>query len=385
MATEAAARGASETRWSVGIAGLRRTFAGVVYRAHVWLGLLTAVGVIVISLTGIYLNHREGLGLWSPPEDAGGSIESALPIRQLFILGITGAHDAGLPVKTTVEVQRLTYRPGPNTAAVRLKDARVTEILLHAGTGEVIEVAPRDDVRVEHVHSGEVLGQQGVIVGDIIAGALILLTLGGVYLWLNRARSSWRQDEALRTRGRSWVTLNRRLHLVGGLAVGAAVVWISVTGILLNHKREFGYMVEPFRAFDYELHRVEPMQLADIADRAVLAVPERGFELPDDVRWIDFRPDVGYAKVRFADKAETEVILDPFDGDVISVAERRDIYMERLHSGAFIGANMTILSDITAAVLIVLTLNGLYLWVWPVWLSRSRESERVKTNAQDGW
>ncbi len=352
---------------------MRRAGATVILQSHLWFGAVTAVAVIVVSITGVYLNHRESLGLWTTPKsESSGGIADALSIRQLLIAGLTGAHDDGLDVSArTRAISRLLYRPGRGQAAIRFKDARSTEVVVDATTGAVLQVAPRDDVRIEHLHSGEVLGQRGVVLSDIAAVVLVALVAGGVVLWLNRLRRSWGRPQ--QASGRSaWLRWNRRLHLFGGLAVGAAVVLISVTGVLLNHKREFGYMVEPYHPQDYEPQRLEPLPLAVLAANGVTAAADRGMTSTEDVRWIDFRPGSSYVKVRFKDDRETEALINAYDGEVIGVASRRDVFLERLHSGAYFGAHWTLMSDIAAGVLVLLTLNGIYLWIWPSWTGRTR-------------
>jgi uncharacterized iron-regulated membrane protein len=368
---------------AAGVLGaVRRVATLTVLRSHLWFGLVTAIAVIVVSVTGILLNHRERLGLWDRPvHESAGRIEDAKSLRELLVLGITAAHAEGVvardifgnQVDTTRQVARMMYRPGRNQASIRIAEPRHTEAVIDATSGEVLDVAPRDDVRLEHIHSGEVIGQRGVIVSDIAAVVLIVLTLGGVYLWLNRLWRKWRRP-ADAPRKVHWATrVNRHVHLWGGLIMAVAVITISVTGIMLNHKREWGFMLEPYRQFEYEPGRFPELSLLEITTIAkAAAFPDAPGGPADMVQFIDYRPPLGYGKVRFDD--ETEVIVDVHDGEVISVAERQDVWISQLHSGLVFGDRWDILSDITAGVLIVLTLNGLFLWVWPVWSSRSRQA-----------
>lgn len=352
----------------------RRALATFVYRSHVWFGVVTAVGVIAISVTGIYLNHRATLGFWSPPEhESAGSIDDALSIRQLIIHGLTAGHNAGLDVVTPEDVARLTYRPGPNQASVRFTDRNSTEAVFDATTGELLQIAPRDDVTLEHLHTGEILGQRGVIVGDVVAGALVVLTIGGLWLWLNRLFRRARPGEARVRRG-WWMQANRWLHLFGGLGVGALVILLSVTGVLLNHKRELGFMEEPFQSVEYEPHeRGEPMALSRIAALGIENAGDPELDAVNDIRFIDFRLSAGYAKVRFKDEKSTEVIVNVYNGIIVNVSERQDFFLEGLHSGDELGGRWgRLLIDASGVVLILLTLNGLYLWIWPVWIGRSR-------------
>jgi uncharacterized iron-regulated membrane protein len=210
-----------------------------------------------------------------------------------------------------------------------------------------------------------------VIVSDVAAGALVIFTIGGIWLWLNRLLRPGRGSPPVR-RG-WWMQANRWLHLFGGLGVGALVVLLSVTGVLLNHKRELGFMEEPFQSVEYEPQEQEPMPLNRIAAIGIEAAGDPQIDAVDDIRFIDFRPPAGYAKVRFSDGASTEVIVNVYNGRIVNVSERQDFFLEGLHGGDNLGGLWgRRLIDASGVVLILLTLNGLYLWVWPVWSGRSR-------------
>jgi uncharacterized iron-regulated membrane protein len=341
-------------------------------RVHVWLGLVTAIGVVTVSITGVLLNHRESLGLWSPPRgDGGNGLAGALPINELLERGLRAARDSGIDLhgQGLRNINRMLYRPGRGTASVRLTDPRTTEIVLDGATGRVLQVAPRDDVSIEHVHSGEVIGQRGVILSDVVAVVVVVLTISGIALWLQRLRL--RRPPAGAARRSRWLRLNLAVHLIAGLAVAVLVVVLSVTGVLLNHKRELGLMVEPTSFMEAEQAVKEvPARLHEIAEWARNAAPERFAAM--DIRWIDYRPLAGYAKVRFDSSHELEVIVDAYEPRVLSVALRYDVLVERIHSGAVLGARATLLSDAAALLLIVLVANGLYVWLAPAARSRTR-------------
>lgn len=347
-------------------------------RSHLWLGLVTAVLVVVVCLTGIALNHVERLRLWNPPEGQEGiDPGAALPVNDLLIAAIHGARSEGLAVEGPGEINRVMYRPERGYLTVRFTDPRVTEVVVEVETGRVLQVAPRGDQTVEHLHSGEMLGQRGVVVTDVVAVVLILLVIGGVALWLRRLRREWgNPPQELRTS--TWVRFNRRFHLVGGLVVAITTVALSITGILLNHKRELGLMVEPVRLVESEaVAQGEPASLARIIDWGLEHHPGGQAQF-SDVQWVDYRPLSGYAKVRFQDGRDTEVIVDVYDGTAYSAAARRDRFVEDLHSGAVFGQRAVLISDVTGVFLILLTVNGLYLWVWPAWQTRTRAGAHVR-------
>lgn len=365
-------------------AGAPRRWAGWLRATHVWLGALTAVGVIVVSVTGILLNHTDALswGSAGPPAVEGtGAFDDALPVNDLLRAALREGGARGLQTRNELgrlgpttgpsDIDRAMFRPGTATAQVRLKDAMHTEVVLDWSRAEVLDVVERHDVRLDHLHSGEVFGQRGVVLSDVVAVALVALALGGAAVWIRRLRRRLPPRP-----GAGWfVRANWWFHLVGGLLVIVYTVVLSVSGVILNHKREWGFMEEPARYIgDEAIARSRPAPLETIAGWAVDERVRRGHDVDlDDVRFLDYRPAAGYAKVRFAD-GEWEVAVDVYEPSILAVSQRRDVWMLDLHSGVRFGERGTWLSDLTAGGLVLLTLNGLYLWLRPGYDARSRSA-----------
>lgn len=366
---------------------LGRRVRGRWWRAiHLWLGLLTAVGVIVVSVTGIVLNHTGAwdLGSKGPPAISGsGGFDDAAAVNDLLSSALLAADERGVEIRKPrgeirrpdgpSDIDRATFRPGTATAQVRLRDPRHTEVILDWSDGTVLAVDERDDVGLSHLHSGETLGQRGVVLSDLVAVALVVLIISGMWVWVKRLRRHRSSGAAGDSR---WVRANWWFHLVAGLAAATFTIVLCVTGVILNHKREWGFMVEPYRSLDAEIvARLEPTSLSQIGQWAIDARSPTvaGIDY-DDIRFIDYRPSAGYAKVRFKD-AETEVVVDVYDGEIYSIAHRRDIWIEDLHSGVRFGSEGVWLSDVTAGLLVLLTINGIFLWLRPAWSGRSRPLE----------
>ena len=349
---------------------------------HLWFGLLTGVAAIVMAVTGLLITHgaRLGLGAEGPPAQRGtGSLADVAEINDLLKAALREAvardvrivnrFGGSRPSSGPSAIGRAVFRPATGTVQVRLRDPKPTELVLDWSTGAVLSGAPRHDVRLRHVHAATALGQRGVIISDLVAVALSLLVITGILLWLVRVRD--RGGAVSPTSG--WWMFNWWLHRVGGLAAAIYLVILAGTGILLNHKHELGLMVEPVRELDAELvARSTPSRLPAIIHAAVEALtPQYPGTTSTDVAFVDYRPLRGYAKVRFK-QDEMEVIVEAYEGRILSIAPRRDKWIEDLHSGLLFGAYGPLLSDVTSLLLIVLTVNGLYLWVWPSWIGRGR-------------
>jgi hypothetical protein len=150
-------------------------------------------------------------------------------------------------------------------------------------------------------------------------------------------------------------------HLWLGVLFTVVLALISVTGILLNHKRELGLMPDVAHTPSGPIEGALPIaRLAELALRA--AAP--GATIADIDR-MDVRPRDGFVKVRLRDAASTEVTLDLVDGRVLHVGPRGDAFLERLHSGEALGDGWVLLSDAGAIALVVLLVSGYWLWLAP--------------------
>ena len=162
------------------------------------------------------------------------------------------------------------------------------------------------------------------------------------------------------------------IHLWLGVVVTVALVAISITGILLNHKRGLGLMPE------VEHEPTAPFEQAVSLERMAYAALEaalqsaRGDWKPGDpvdiglIDRMDVRPRNGFVKVRLRDKASMEMTVDIASGRVVHVGRRGDVFLEKLHSGeAFGGLQFVILSDIAAVALVLTLITGYWLWLAP--------------------
>ena len=155
-------------------------------------------------------------------------------------------------------------------------------------------------------------------------------------------------------------------HLWVGVILTALLLVLSITGVLLNHKRGLGLMPDVAHAPTAPFEAALP--LATLAERATAAAGLTGDDAVVDR--MDVRPDDGYVKVRFSDPEITEVTVDLASGEALHVGARGDVFMEQLHSGELFGGEWVILSDIGAIGLVLLLISGYWLWLAPRWRRR---------------
>ena len=150
-----------------------------------------------------------------------------------------------------------------------------------------------------------------------------------------------------------------------------ALLSISVTGILLNHKRALKLMPDvphqPSAPFAGSL------SLERLAQAALEAAPQhaRGSWRSGDpvdlalIDRMDVRPRDGFVKVRLRDKASMEMTVDLVSGRVLHTGRRGDVFLEKLHSGEAFGSQGILLSDLAAVALVLTLITGYWLWLVP--------------------
>ena len=180
-------------------------------------------------------------------------------------------------------------------------------------------------------------------------------------------------------------------HLWLGVVFTISLTVISVTGVLLNHKRGLGLMPdvanEPQRPFAEALPLAHLAAVAlDTLARAAAANGASGGEALDPVRAVDrmdVRPRNGFVKVRMRDASSTEVTVDLASARVLHIGSRGDVFLEKLHSGEiFGGVRWVLLSDAAAIALVVTLLTGYWLWLAPK-MPHRRTSRGVGERVED--
>ena len=166
----------------------------VAFYAHLWLGVIFTIALIVIAVTGILLNHKRGLGLMPDvAHETDQPFAAALPLSRLAEIALdTIAKAAGPnaeasqgPMTAAADVDRMDVRPRDGFVKVRMRDASSTEVTVDLSTGRVLHVGPRGDVFLEKLHSGEIFGGlRWVLLSDAAAVALVITLITGYWLWL---------------------------------------------------------------------------------------------------------------------------------------------------------------------------------------------------------
>jgi hypothetical protein len=150
------------------------------FHTHVWVGVLAAVLLVVVSVTGIMLNHKSILGFQPDAEAVEPGLDGSLSLADLVVAAESAA---GLEA-AVAGVDRMDVRPDDGYVKVRFGDRVVTEVTVALRSGEVLQVGERNDVFIEKLHSGEIFGDGWILLSDALAVGLLVLLVSGTWMWL---------------------------------------------------------------------------------------------------------------------------------------------------------------------------------------------------------
>lgn len=149
-------------------------------RLHRIGALVSALPVLVVVVSGLFLQLKKDWAFVQPPTTRGSS--AGLEVDWDTILaGAASVEEAG--IRTWDDVDRLDVRPAKGMLKVRGKNR--WEVQLDAVTGEVLQASYRRSDLIESIHDGSFFSE-GAKLWVFLPAAVILLGLwiSGVYLWL---------------------------------------------------------------------------------------------------------------------------------------------------------------------------------------------------------
>ena len=166
---------------------------------HKWLGLALSIVILTLAVTGIMLNHKTSMGYMPDVKhEATGQFSQGLPLDKVVMISIKAADNKD--IKTVKDIDRIDYRTKNMLAKVRFKDTKHTEVTVDSVTGEVLNVGYRTDVFIESLHSGAIFGDIFIIISDVAAISLVLLTFSGIYIWIYPKRRRRLNEQLVKAR-----------------------------------------------------------------------------------------------------------------------------------------------------------------------------------------
>jgi len=149
-------------------------------RLHRVGALVSALPVLIIVVSGLFLQLKKDWAFVQPPTAHGSSAELQVD-WDTILASAASVEEAG--IKTWDDVDRLDVRPAKGMLKVRGKNR--WEVQLDAVTGEVLQASYRRSDLIESIHDGSFFAD-GVKLWVFLPAAVVLLGLwvSGVYLWL---------------------------------------------------------------------------------------------------------------------------------------------------------------------------------------------------------
>ena len=158
----------------------------------------------------------------------------------------------------------------------------------------------------------------------------------------------------------------RRLHKTIAIPLVVFLFLIGVTGLLLTWKDELK-LKPPSQNIVQQQNLIGLKSIEDIAKNY-----SDSLNLDNTINRIDYRPSKGIAKVRF-EYHFTELQINCYTGDIISVKQRTADIIEMIHDGSIIDYlfksdshyTKLLYSTLTSLGLIILSISGFMMWLRP--------------------
>lgn len=388
----------------------------VLVRLHRWVGLATALFLVVAGLTGSVLTFREELDHWLNPDlftsPGGGTplppaalkqaVEAAEP--RLAVASLPLTNTAGTAARMFVQPRRdpATTKPYPlgfNEIFVDPVDGRILGWRDIGGCCDRATLIPF----LYRLHfSLHLPGRWGVWLLGLVSILWLIDCFVGAWLTLPRQAPFWAKWQPAWTikRGAGSYRRNLDLHRAGGLWLWGILGMLALTSIALNLRREVYVPIVAALTkvtptpFDRPRQRTPgtPLGLAEITARAQAAAAERGWPAPgpmfhavgQGVLLISFPYPEGRGAL-----GAPRLFLDDVDGRELSSIEPGrgtlgDLALQLplpLHSGRIAGLPGRIVIAISGLVVAMLGITGVVIW----WKKRSsrRSQAAKKRSARD--
>jgi uncharacterized iron-regulated membrane protein len=341
-----------------------------------WAGVVTAVYVIVSSLTGSLIMLKPAVEAWtSPPARADLAGGQRTIDAETAIAALGGAMEEFRPASLVMPEE-----PGSAYGGYLISRGRFAYAEIHPVTGAVTRLVTRDNSWwrfVEDLHNNLLTGRTGRVVNGIGGLALALLCVTGLFIWWP-GRAAWRRGLMVDPRAR-WPRLLWDLHGATGMWLLPLVFVIALTGVYFTWPQVFRAGVErvlPVAPRETPLRFAEAAgqpraSIASFVAAAEAAVPGSrvaALQLPEQptqaLRATLLRP--GEQQSALSDT----VLLHPATGRVVRVDRQVDRlagdrllrWISALHTGHFAGIWSASVWFVVGLAMAVLAASGLVVW-----------------------
>jgi uncharacterized iron-regulated membrane protein len=159
---------------------------------HRWVGLLNAVFLLLIAVTGFLLATKSRVSWVRPAEQRGAEVASMSEVISVDE-ALKSAFAEGIPeLKEKKQVDRVDYRPGRNVFKILSKEG-YHEVQVCGATGTVLQVAKRTDQFVEDLHDLSFFSDNlRDFLLPLVGISLFALSGTGIYIFMNPVIRRWK-------------------------------------------------------------------------------------------------------------------------------------------------------------------------------------------------
>ncbi len=151
------------------------------------------------------------------------------------------------------------------------------------------------------------------------------------------------------------VRIMRKIHRWGGLLLAAFIIFYCITGILLNHRKYFGYFISRAKTV-YEVPVSDIRMMTSFIDYY-----KKQIGRADDPTVIRIR-DGRTVEFLYGSHGRTTYVIHPREGvmEKIEKSPRQPLYLlNNLHKAFQTGDSWVILTDTVSLLIIIATVTGL--------------------------
>jgi uncharacterized iron-regulated membrane protein len=366
------------------------------FQVHKWIGLLLAVLIIPISLTGSALVWHDWLDETLNPQRYAVSGEAALAPSVY-------AQRASEALSAEERVATLTFPEGEGpvmVSAARPPEPGAagrpirTNLWLDPSGGRVIDRAASNEgaVRVLHVLHGSLMvpGVGRQIVGWV-GVAMLISCISGIWLWWP---TSGRWTRGLRWRRQN--STNANLHHQGGFWILIPLAMLSFTGVWISFPQFFSQFTEASTSKGgggndrARQMRARPLESTAMTPEAALAAAEPhatgrliSIAWPTDQapEWkLNFAREGGQAEVKVDDAGGTVTPPKPPQPETFART------MRRWHDGTGMGPVWQVIIFIGGIIPALLAVTGIIMWLrtrgWRKDIARRRQARQAAAAAE---
>lgn len=372
------------------------------FQIHLWAGVILALYVAVVGISGSILVFREELTAWVQGDllkarNAGPSMATVPEVIDAALSASPGAHVDGLYLPSLYSENFRVFVSGKPPKIVYVDAASATVV------GQSPRVIPWI-AWLQQLHFYLFLGRPGLIINGVGGLLLMLLCATGIWLWWPGVKR-WKRALGVKWSA-GWKRVNWDLHsAVGFWLLPWVVIW-GLTG---------AYFAWPL-LFAQVVNTVSPVSPAMLPPRCVVKAPA-----PADSPWPiaalltrakEANPETRLAAIQFPARPTAPLVilmsrgelwdtrscnyvyLDPYRGDILatwyrgvnrSAGEAFVFLMGPLHFGVYWGMTVKILWAVFGLSLPLLAITGVLMY-WNRYLGKKWKQwtgERVSSSNAD--